>query len=335
MAPAPGRRGPSRDAPATVRAAPATVRAAPAPIAAIIGPTASGKSELAMAIAARLPVEILVADSRQVYRGLSIGTAKPSASDQAAVTHHLIDLADPDEPFTVADWLTRARPIVDDVAARGRLPLVVGGTGLYLSALLDGYDLASQPWSPELRGWLAAELETEGLAVLAARLERLDPRTAARTDLRNPRRVLRALERVEAGGGPQEARSTPYPGRLALLGISRPRAELYRRIDARAAALFEAGLVDEVRGLLAAGHRSDSAALSSHGYAEAVRHLAGELTLSEAIEITARRTRQYAKRQLTWFRRDPRIVWLATGERAAWDPAIVAQAAELLTRMLA
>jgi tRNA dimethylallyltransferase len=328
MAPAAGRPLPRRRAP------PPKAAGSP-PIAAILGPTGSGKSELAMAVAARLPVEIMVADSRQLFRGLSIGTAKPSPADQRAVPHHLLDLADPDEPFTVADWLAAARPLVDEVAARGSIPLVVGGTGLYVSALLDGYDFAAQPWSPEIRDRLVAELETEGLAVLAKRLGRVDPQTAVRTDLRNPRRVLRALERAEAGGGPHTAHATPYPGRLALIGISRPRAELYRRIDARAAGLFGEGLLSEVQGLLAAGHRPDSAAMTSHGYAEAVRHLAGELSLGQAVEIAARRTRQYAKRQLTWFRRDPRIVWIAAGERSAADRALVDQACELIVRLLA
>lgn len=319
MAPAPG----GRQQPAA------------APIAAIIGPTGSGKSELAMALSARLPIEILIADSRQVFRGLSIGTAKPNAADQRAVPHHLLDLASPDDPFTVADWLAQARPIVDEVARRGRIPLLVGGTGLYISALLDGYDIGSQPWSPEIRGRLSAEADAEGLEALALRLHQLDPPTAARTDLRNPRRVLRALERAMAGGGPQETRASPYPGRLALLGISRPREELYRRIDARAARLFQSGLLDEVRELLAAGHRADSPAMSSHGYAEAVRYLAGELTLEQAVASTARRTRQYAKRQLTWFRRDPRIVWISAGERAASEPTLLEQARELLVRLLA
>jgi tRNA dimethylallyltransferase len=327
MAQAAGRPVASRGAPGQ--------RAGASPIAAILGPTASGKSDLAMAIAVRLPVEIMVADSRQVFRGLSIGTAKPSPAERRAVPHHLLDLADPDEPFTVADWVEHARPSVDEIAGRGGIPLLVGGTGLYVSALLDGYDFASQPWSAEVRERLAAELETEGLAALAQRLVRLDPSTAQRTDLRNPRRVLRALERAQAGGGPQAARATPYPGRLALIGIRRPRAELYRRIDARAAALFQAGLVGEVEALLAAGHRANGPALSSHGYAEAVRHLAGELTLGQAVEITARRTRQYAKRQLTWFRRDPRIVWVAAGERPASDPALVERTRELILRLLA
>jgi tRNA dimethylallyltransferase len=305
------------------------------PMAAILGATASGKSELAMALATRLPIEILVADSRQLFRGLSIGTAKPSEADRHAVPHHLLDLADPDQPFTVADWLALARPLVEEIAGRGRVPLVVGGTGLYVSALVDGYDFASQPWSPEIRERLAAELETEGLASLAERLVSLDPRAAERTDLRNPRRVLRALERAESAEGSQAPRSTPYPGRLALIGISRPRAELYRRIDARAAALFEAGLPTEVQALLAAGYSPASRALTSHGYAEAVNYLAGVLTLGEAVAITARRTRQYAKRQLTWFRRDPRIVWVAAAERPASDPRVVEQARELMVRLFA
>ena len=328
MAPAAGRRVPGRS-----HAGRSDLAAAP--IAAILGPTASGKSELAMAIATRLPIEILVADSRQLFRGLSIGTAKPSAADRRAVPHHLLDLADPDEPFTVADWLAQARPLVDEIAGRGRIPLVVGGTGLYVSALVDGYDFASQPWSPEIRERLAAEVETEGLATLAERLARIDPKAAERTDLRNPRRVLRALERAESAGRTQLPRSTPYPGRLALIGISRPRPELSRRIHLRTASLFDAGLLTEVQALLAAGYSSDSAALRSHGYAEAVRHLAGTLTLDEAVASTARRTRQYAKRQLTWFRRDPRIVWVAAGDRPASDPQIVEQARQLLVRLIA
>ena len=303
------------------------------PLAAIVGPTASGKSELAMALAARQPLEILVADSRQVYRGMEIGTAKPTPADRAAVRHHLIDLVDPHERFSVADWLDRARLTVPEVAARGRLPLVVGGTGLYVSALVDGFEIDTQPWSPELRERLAAELEADGLASLAARLSRLDPRTAGRTDLRNPRRVLRALERVEAGGG-QGPRADPYPGRLALLGIWRPREVLYRRIDERAEALFQAGLLDEVAGLLAAGYSPDLAPLSAHGYREAARYLAGEWSLEQALVITARRTRQYAKRQLSWFRRDPRIVWLDAGDGRASDRTFVERALDLLRRLL-
>jgi tRNA dimethylallyltransferase len=306
----------------------------PSPLAAIVGPTASGKSALAMALAQRLPIELVIADSRQVYRGMDVGTATPSAADRAAVPHHLLDLATPDEPFTVARWVAAAREAIAQIAGRGALPLVVGGTGLYVSALVDGYDFGAQPWGPELRETLTAELEAVGLAPLAERLVRLDPATAARTDLRNPRRVVRALERVTSGAGAAPGGS-PYAGRLALLGLARPRPVLYRRIDERAAALFDGGLVEEVRGLLEAGYGPELPPMTGHGYREAARLLAGEWSREEAIAVTARRTRQYAKRQLSWFRRDPRIVWLPAGELAADDPRIVAQAADLILRLIA
>ena len=319
-------------------APPTPRRPAPSPpIAAIVGPTASGKTDLALAVARRLPVEILVADSRQVYRGMDIGTAKPDAAARAAVPHHLLDLADPDEPFSVVDWLAGARSLVPEVAARGRLPLIVGGTGLYVSALLDGYELPGQAPPPELRRRLVAELETSGLPPLAARLSRVDPAAAARTDLRNPRRVLRALERVEAAGGgaAPAAGAAPYPGRMAILGLSRPPDVLRARVDARVAWMFGNGLLDEVRGLLDAGYDADQSPMTGHGYREAARVLAGEWNVARAIEVTARHTRQYAKRQVTWLRRDARIVWLPAGALPADDPALVEQAVDLLRAMLA
>ena len=300
---------------------------------AIVGPTASGKSELAMALAALRPAEIMVADSRQVFRGMDIGTAKPSSADREAVPHHLIDLVDPDEPFSVAQWVERARALVPEIAERGRLPMVVGGTGLYAAALLDGHDYASQPWSAPVRRRLADELEAAGLATLAARLQERDPKTAARTDLRNPRRVLRALERAEGGGAAPQAR--PYPGQSAMLAIDRPRDVLYRRIDRRARWLLTAGgLLDEVRALLEAGYDASLPPMTGHGYGEAARHLAGDWTLDEAIEVTARRTRQYAKRQLSWFRRDPRVVWLPAGDGPAEAPAVVAAARRELDQLV-
>lgn len=308
----------------------------PPPIAAIVGPTASGKTDLALAVARGLPVEILVADSRQVYRGMDLGTAKPDAAARAATPHHLLDLADPDEPFSIIDWVARARALVPEVAARGRLPVVVGGTGLYVSALLDGYELPGQAPPPELRGRLVAELETSGLPPLAARLARVDPAAAARTDLRNPRRVLRALERVEAAGaGAPAAGAAPYPGRIAMLGLSRPTDVLRARIDARVAWMFSHGLLDEVRRLLDAGYDADLSPMTGHGYREAARVLAGEWDMARAIEVTARHTRQYAKRQLTWLRRDARIVWLPAGALAADDPALVERAVDLLQALLA
>lgn len=295
----------------------------PIPLLGIVGPTASGKTELAIALARRRPIEILVADSRQVYRGMDVGTASPDARDRATVRHHLLDVADPDEPFTVADWVARARAAIPEVAARGASPLLVGGTGLYVSALVDGHEYASQPWAPERRDRLVAELEGAGLATLVERLRREAPDAAAATDLRNPRRVLRALERAEGGmRGPAVA--TPYPGRVALVALERPRQALYRRIDERARRLFvDDGLLDEVRGLMAAGYGPQLRPMSGHGYLEAIAHLNGTLSLEEAIERTARRTRQYAKRQLTWFRRHRRVRWVQVGDGPADHPAVV------------
>ena len=297
------------------------------PILAIVGPTASGKSELAMALAARQPAEIVAADSRQVYRGMDVGTAKPSAHDRDAVPHHLIDLVDPDQPFSVAQWVERARELIPAITARGRLPIVVGGTGLYHAALIDGHDYASQPWSPQLRERLSDELDASGLEPLAARLERLDPETARRTDLRNPRRVLRALERAELGGGGATLKARPLSREAAIVAIDRPREVLYRRIDGRARWLLtEGGLLGEVRGLLDAGYHASLPPMTGHGYGEAARYLAGEWSLEEAIEVTARRTRQYAKRQLSWFRRDPRVVWLPAGDGPGDAPAVMTAA---------
>ncbi len=308
----------------------------PPPIAALVGATGSGKTELALAIAPRLPIEILVADSRQVYRGMSAGTAKPDAAARNAVRHHLLDLVDPDQPFSVADWVARAREIIPQVAERGALPVLVGGTGLYLSALIDGFHLEAQPRSPQIAERLRAALAREGPAILADRLRSIDPNAAALVDLRNPRRVLRALERAEAAGGPATELVTadPYPGPVVLIGIRRPRDELYRRIDVRAAALFDGGLLDEVRALLAAGFDASLPPLTGHGYREAARVITDGWSVEVAIAQTARHTRQYAKRQLTWFRRDPRIVWLETGDGPADAPTIVERAADLLRPLL-
>jgi tRNA dimethylallyltransferase len=304
------------------------------PLLGIVGPTGSGKTELAVALAQRLPVEIIVADSRQVYRGMDVGTAKPDAAVRAAVPHHLLDLADPDEPFTVAQWVERARTLLPEIAGRGRQPLLVGGTGLYISALLDGHDYASQGWSPGLRASLVRTLAADGLEPLALRLSQRAPGVAARIDLRNPRRVVRALERAEAGSGGAEPRSRRYGGPVVLFGIDRPRDELYRRIDERAAWLFANGLLEEVRALLAAGYGPDLRPMTGHGYREAAAHLAGESTLADAIALTARRTRQYAKRQLTWFRRDGRVRWSSAGARRADHPALVDDVEAVLRAVL-
>ncbi len=318
-------------------ASPAARRTRPSsPIAALVGPTGSGKTELSLALARRVPVEIMVADSRQVYRGMEIGTAKPGPAARAAVPHHLLDLVDPGEPFSVAGWVTEARRLVPEIAARGRLPLLVGGSGLYVAALLDGYLLELAP-QPAQRAELAAELAVVGVGPLADRLRRVDPLAARRVDLANPRRVTRALERsTTAGGGAAPAPGAQaWPGRVARIGLSRPREVLYRRIDERAAWLFANGLLAEVQALLEAGHDPRRPPLTGHGYGEAARHLAGEWSLEEAVAVTARRTRQYAKRQITWFGRDRRIVWLAAGDLPGDDPGLVEEADRLIRALLA
>jgi tRNA dimethylallyltransferase len=303
------------------------------PVLGVVGPTASGKTDLALALADRLPVEIVVADSRQVFRGMDIGTAKVPEMARRRVPHHLIDVVDPDEPFTVANWVERARAVLPGIASRGRLPLLVGGTGLYVSALLDGHDYAGQPWSPQLRQRLTEELETDGLETLVARLEAADPVAAAAIDVRNPRRVLRALERAEAGGSGTPT-AIAYAGKIALVGLDRPREVLYRRIDERAHQIFEEGLLDEVRRLQAAGYGPELRPMTGHGYAEAAAALAGKWTLDDAVAVTARRTRQYAKRQLTWFRRDPRVEWIAVGDGPADAEAVVERAERVLRTAL-
>ena len=301
------------------------MRPAP-PLLAIVGPTGSGKTDLALALAREMDVEILVADSRQVYREMDIGTAKPDAAARSAVPHHLLDLAAPNEPFSLFDWLSAARRVLPDVGERGRLPLVVGGTGLYVSALVDGYQLSAARRDPVRRAALSAELAAGGLPRMVVRLAAADPATAARIDARNPRRVLRALERVDAGEVGEGSRREPYPGPARLIGIARPRDVLVRRIAARAAALFAGGLLEEVRALLAAGYGPDLEPMTGHGYREAARHLAGEWPLEQAIEVTALRTAQYARRQMTWFRRDSTIRWLDAADRPADHPSIVADA---------
>ncbi|MFN2483375.1 MAG: tRNA (adenosine(37)-N6)-dimethylallyltransferase MiaA [Candidatus Limnocylindria bacterium] len=303
------------------------------PMVAIVGPTASGKSALALALAERMPVEIVVADSRQVYRGMDVGTAKPDAATLARIPHHLVDLVEPDQPFTAATWTRLARDAVRGVAAGGALPLVVGGTGLYVTSLVDGYDYAGGPPAAELRSRLLRSLDEGGLEALAAELVTRSPAVAARTDLRNPRRVVRALERtaVERAAVPE---ATPYPERVVLVGVERGRPALAVRITRRAEAMFRDGLLDETRMLLARGYTADLPALSGIGYREAIRHVMGEWSLDEAIAATAARTRRYARRQLAWFRRDPRVVWVAAGDGPASAPALVDDVLGLLYRSI-
>ena len=290
------------------------------PIIAIVGQTAVGKSGLAVCLAKRLGGEIVSADSRQVYRRMDIGTAKPPPEHLAAVRHHLIDVADPDDEYSLAVFLQDARKAIQNVNARSGLPIVAGGTGQYVWGLLEGWNPAAVPPDPRLRAELAERLEYEGVAALHRELAQRDPDSAARVDARNPRRVVRALEvaRAKGEGATPHTRRTPPPYHVAILGLAMDAESLRRRIDDRVDAMLAAGWVDEVRGLLESGYGPDLPSMSSLGYREIADHLSGSLSLGEAADAVKRGTRRFARRQRAWFKSsDPRIRWFdAQTERA-------------------
>jgi tRNA dimethylallyltransferase len=284
----------------------------------LAGPTAAGKSEVALRLGEMLGGEIISVDSMQVYRGLDIGTAKPTPADRQRVPHHLIDVVDLTESFDAARFVQLARRAVDEIRGRGRTPIFCGGTGLYFKAFLEG--LGSGPVAdPQLR----AQLEATPIQTLLAELEQRDPITFERIDRRNPRRVIRALEVIRQTGHPfseQRAAWSPAaaslpPSSLTLFwGLQRASEDLLRRINARVEKMFERGLVKETELLLEAGLERNRTALQALGYRQVVEHLRGERGLSESIALVKLRTRQYAKRQMTWFRRQARVEWFALSE---------------------
>ena len=265
-----------------------------------------------MAIAAghRLNGELVSVDSRQVYRHCDVGTNKPTAQELGGLRCWLIDVVDPGTPFTVADYQRLAMDAVADVGHRDRVPVLQGGTGLYLRALLDGWNLADAPPNPELRAALEQRLETEGPESLDAELRRIDPASADRAQ-RNPRRMIRALEiHAVTGRAPSVAReSDPPPWSTTIIGLDVPLAELDRRIEARVAQMLDTGWVEEVARVRDAFPAADLRRLG-HGYPELVAYLDGRMSLAEARDSTVRQVRQYARRQLTWFRADHRVQWL-------------------------
>lgn len=272
----------------------------------LTGPTASGKTAAALALADMLPIEVVSADSRQVYRGMDVGTAKPTPAERARLPHHLVDIIEPHETYNAHRFVQDARRALDDICRRGRLPLVVGGTGFYIKALVEAALLAEVPPDAELRRDLEALREREGVAGLAARLERADPERAAAVDRANPRRLIRAIE-VAAGGGSVDD-SGPAPT-SAIFGIDVPVDMLTTRIERRVQDMYAGGLVEETRALRDRGLPPESPALTGVGYGEAAAVLAGSLTLDEAQRRTVSRTRQYARRQRTWFRHQLSVHW--------------------------
>lgn len=288
-------------------------------IAILTGPTAVGKTEIAVLVAEQLNAEIVSADSMAVYRGLEVATAKPSPEQMARVPHHLINVVDVSCIFTVADYRRLALQAIADIEARGKLPLVVGGTRLYIVALTSGF-FEGPGAHPELRRRLQEKAEREGPESLHKQLAQVDPRTAVRLAPRDLKRIIRALEVYELTGTPisqlqEESQRMEPPCKGPMVALVRDRAELYRRINARADAMIEAGLEQEVASLLCAGYDESLTALQGHGYKELIGYLKGRYDREEAIRLLKRNTRRYAKRQLSWLRQEKDVVFVdASGE---------------------
>jgi tRNA dimethylallyltransferase len=283
----------------------------------ICGPTAVGKTGAGIDLARAIGGEIISADSMQVYRHMDIGTAKPTAAEQAAVRHHLIDVVDPDEPFDAAAYQALGRQAIAELTRRGKAPVVVGGTGLYIKALLHGL-FRSDARDAQVRNRLRAEAQAVGPDAFHMRLKQCDPQTAARLHPNDTIRILRALEVFEVSGRPiselqREHRFADTPFRALKLGLAIERQALYRRIDQRVQTMVEAGFEAEVRSLLEKGYGPELKPMQSIGYSHMAAFFCGTLSWEESLRTLKRDTRRFAKRQLTWFRSDPEIVWLPPG----------------------
>lgn len=288
------------------------------PLLVIAGPTAVGKTFLGVELAARLNGEIISADSMQVYIGLDIGTAKPTRLEQTAqngrqITHHLIDIVYPDQPFSVAEYQKLAQEVIKDICQRGKLPVLVGGTGLYIQAVVDSGRYQTPPTDPEIRKQLAQETKHLSPQELHNLVAQIDPISARKFHPNDRRRLLRALEVYRLTQRPVSAwektrGESPY--RLKMFGLTAGRELLYQKINRRVDDMFRRGLVAEVEGLLKKGYPPDLPAMQGLGYAQVISYLKGCLTLDQARELTKRDTRHFAKRQYTWFKSDPRLNWL-------------------------
>ena len=287
----------------------------------ILGPTAVGKTEISLALAEEISAEIISADSMQVYRGMDIGTAKPTPAERARVPHHLIDVADPKEEFSVGRYVSLADEAIADITRRGKIPLVVGGTGMYVRALLEG--IFEGPGADfKLREGLA-ETESGEPGALHKMLKNVDPRAAERIHPSDIRRIVRALEVYEKTGKTISENQSQWRGEgsgdgrydYKIAGLTRPRPELYRRIDERVEKMIKNGLLDEVKTLMENGCRPEMPSMQALGYKQLLAHLDGDLNLHTAIELIKRDTRRYAKRQYTWFNAQKNIAWIDVSQQ--------------------
>lgn len=295
----------------------------------LVGPTGVGKTAAALALAAHTPLEIISADSMQVYRGLDVLSAKPTRRERARVPHHLVDILDVTEPFSAAEFKRLAGEAIADIGHRGKLALVVGGTGLYIKALADGL-FDGPDASSDVRQRLLDEAETKGTDHLHARLMDVDRAAAGRIARHDLRRIVRALEVYETTGRPISTQQTEWaePKACLMLGLRLPRETLYAHINARVDEMFRAGVVAEVEWLIAAGIQQSPTAMQAIGVREIIAYLRGVRSLDETVRRIRTQTRRYAKRQLTWFRKDPRIAWY----EVASDGSHVAELAEAIAR---
>lgn len=283
-----------------------------------VGATASGKTSLALSVAQHIPCEIICMDSMQIYRRMNIGTAKPTAEEQSIAPHHMIDIVDPQDPYSVAEYVEAAHKVISDIISRNKTPILVGGTGLYLQGLTLPMNYGGLPSDPAIRQQLTAELDRIGSNALHDKLAQVDPATAARLHPNDTRRVIRALEIYQLTGIPMSAHKTPTdadsPYDFTLYAIDWPRRILHERINRRVDIMMQDGLLDEVRSLAASGVSAQAQSMQGLGYKELLPVINGSLPLSDAVEQIKTGTRNYARRQLIWFRRDKRIHWLPSDE---------------------
>ncbi|HEX3038289.1 MAG TPA: tRNA (adenosine(37)-N6)-dimethylallyltransferase MiaA [Oscillospiraceae bacterium] len=296
------------------------------PLIAVVGPTASGKSRLAVELALLKNGEVVSADSMQIYKGMAIGTAKPTEQEMCGVKHHLIDFADLSQPFSVADYVTRAKACIEDIHARGKLPILAGGTGLYVRSLLNNVQFGESDKDETLRRELADRAEKDGVQSLVEELRQFDPESAARIHPNNLGRVIRAIEIYRTTGVTmtqqmEESRSQPSPYHACMIGLDfADRQILYDRINTRVDDMVQAGLVEEAQKVLS--QPNSRTALQAIGYKELFPYFNGEIPLPQAIENIKKETRHYAKRQLTWFRRDEAVHWILVDACGSLDAVL-------------